>query len=441
MSMQAVQPSGQRAPGVQEAQPQPPRHLYRLVPVEVDIATGLARVEPGETLVMLANPEPAVTGVGHASAFAAPSPRSTFGPVAETLVALFDAGLAPSPGAHLGLGSGFESPDLDRPVRQPHQQGVCEARLGPGYRDGSPPKRTPGHELERVQGLPGAFAATNPRSAFCGAVARSQLVHAAHTDPCLAVGQLAEQAGNAGPALHGRADGLGHQQHSISHGPVAPQLDFAADMQARNGALAAANNIAVWPHVRTRPKFAEGAVGANMSFMLPDGTMHTVDGATAMQAPAITPHALAQVVMPAASAGPVLPPPGVVGGVAGMPVPRGFDGKANPFSSMMAPRRVKPASSKRQQLTVEEAAEIYSLRPRRGERSGGMMHCRTLAPKFGVTPKTVRDVWSGRTWAEATRHLWTPEEISQRKHMRSERPSAKAESRSSDDGDDDMPAV
>ena len=136
-----------------------------------------------------------------------------------------------------------------------------------------------------------------------------------------------------------------------------------------------------------------------------------------------------------------MPPPGVVGGVAGMPAPRGFDGKANPFSSMMAPRRVKPASSKRQQLTVEEAAEIYSLRPRRGERSGGMMHCRTLAPKFGVTPKTVRDVWSGRTWAEATRHLWTPEEISQRKHMRSERPSAKAESRSSDDGDDDMPAV
>ena len=177
-------------------------------------------------------------------------------------------------------------------------------------------------------------------------------------------------------------------------------------------------------------------VGANMSFMLPDGTVHTVDGATAMQAPAITPHALAQVVMPAASAGPVLPPPGVVGGVAGMPAPRGFDGKANPFSSMMAPRRVKPASSKRQQLTVEEAAEIYSLRPRRGERSGGMMHCRTLAPKFGVTPKTIRDVWSGRTWAEATRHLWTPEEISQRKRMRSERPSAKTESQSSDDGDD-----
>jgi len=31
-----------------------------------------------------------------------------------------------------------------------------------------------------------------------------------------------------------------------------------------------------------------------------------------------------------------------------------------------------------------------------------------------VTPKTIRDVWSGRTWIEATRHLWTDEEIATR---------------------------
>jgi len=215
--MQAVRPSGQRAPGVQQAQP--PKHLYtyRLVPVEVDIATGLARVEPGETLFMLA-PEPSVTGVGHASAFAEPSPRSASGPVAQTLVARFDAGLAPSPGA---------------------------------------------------QGLSGAFAATNSRSAFGPVASAPQLVHAAHTDPWLAVGwpALAEQAGNAGPALHGRADGLGHQQHSISHGPVAPQLDFAADMLARNGALAAANSIVVWPHASAR--FAGGAVSRYMDAVEP----------------------------------------------------------------------------------------------------------------------------------------------------------------------------
>jgi len=34
------------------------------------------------------------------------------------------------PGKRGGLGSGFESPDLDRPGRQLHQQGLSEARLG-----------------------------------------------------------------------------------------------------------------------------------------------------------------------------------------------------------------------------------------------------------------------------------------------------------------------
>jgi len=46
----------------------------------------------------------------------------------------------------LGLRSGFESPHLDRPGRQLHQQGLCEASLRLGYRDGSPPKRAPGPE-------------------------------------------------------------------------------------------------------------------------------------------------------------------------------------------------------------------------------------------------------------------------------------------------------
>jgi len=39
----------------------------------------------------------------------------------------------------LRVKSGFESPDLDRPSRQLHQQGLSEARLG--YRDGSPGTR------------------------------------------------------------------------------------------------------------------------------------------------------------------------------------------------------------------------------------------------------------------------------------------------------------
>ena len=42
----------------------------------------------------------------------------------------------------LGLRSGFESPDLERPGRLPHKQGLREARLG--YRDGSPQLGAPG---------------------------------------------------------------------------------------------------------------------------------------------------------------------------------------------------------------------------------------------------------------------------------------------------------
>ena len=44
----------------------------------------------------------------------------------------------------LGLRSGFEPSGLDRPGRLPHQQGLCEARLG--YRDGSLQLGAPGPE-------------------------------------------------------------------------------------------------------------------------------------------------------------------------------------------------------------------------------------------------------------------------------------------------------
>jgi len=103
----------------------------------------------------------------------------------------------------------------------------------------------------------------------------------------------------------------------------------------------------------------------------------------------------------------------------------------------LAARTLKPASSKRQQLTVEEAAEIYSLRPRNSLDilRGSMAHCRTLAPKYGVTPKTIRDVWSGRTWAEATRHLWTEEEVLHRAKRAATK--NKGSSRDSDEDDED----
>eukprot|EP00961_Rhodomonas_salina_P255805 3456994-Rhodomonas_salina.1 len=85
-------------------------------------------------------------------------------------------------------------------------------------------------------------------------------------------------------------------------------------------------------------------------------------------------------------------------------------------------RPFKPPSSKRQQLTSEEAAEIYSMRPeaakepfsRKGCLVNSMGKSKMIAPHFGVTAKTVRDIWHGRTWASATRHLWTDEEIAHR---------------------------
>eukprot|EP00286_Rhodomonas_abbreviata_P009303 CAMPEP_0181325966 /NCGR_PEP_ID=MMETSP1101-20121128/21226_1 /TAXON_ID=46948 /ORGANISM="Rhodomonas abbreviata, Strain Caron Lab Isolate" /LENGTH=250 /DNA_ID=CAMNT_0023434347 /DNA_START=9 /DNA_END=761 /DNA_ORIENTATION=+ len=77
-------------------------------------------------------------------------------------------------------------------------------------------------------------------------------------------------------------------------------------------------------------------------------------------------------------------------------------------------RPFKPSNSKKQQLTAEEAAEIYMMRPKPGVggllRRGSMLHCKTIAPKYGVTAKTIRDVWSGRSWVDSTRHLWTKEE-------------------------------
>ena len=32
-----------------------------------------------------------------------------------------------------------------------------------------------------------------------------------------------------------------------------------------------------------------------------------------------------------------------------------------------------------------------------------------VAVKYGVSPKTVRDIWNRRTWTNATRNLWEPE--------------------------------
>ena len=70
------------------------------------------------------------------------------------------------------------------------------------------------------------------------------------------------------------------------------------------------------------------------------------------------------------------------------------------------------------QLTAARALEIFKMRPQLKTpgplRRGAMMHCKAIAPQFGVSPKTVREIWAGRAWARATRKEWTEAEIETR---------------------------
>ena len=76
--------------------------------------------------------------------------------------------------------------------------------------------------------------------------------------------------------------------------------------------------------------------------------------------------------------------------------------KVDEHSLLVTTRKFKPTSSKRQQLTALEAAEIYKMRPKavvKGNkpRRGSMIRCKGIAPKYGVSVKTIRGIWRGRT--------------------------------------------
>ena len=60
-------------------------------------------------------------------------------------------------------------------------------------------------------------------------------------------------------------------------------------------------------------------------------------------------------------------------------------------------------------LTAEEATAIFLAR---NERSGRRdMVAKRLAHRFGVAPRTVRDIWNLRTWVETTRPLWSSADV------------------------------
>ena len=68
----------------------------------------------------------------------------------------------------------------------------------------------------------------------------------------------------------------------------------------------------------------------------------------------------------------------------------------------------------KQQLSPDVVLEIFHERPKLSPqdtfRRGSLLMCKAVAPKYGVTPKTVRDIWRGRTWSHVTMSEWTEQE-------------------------------
>lgn len=65
-------------------------------------------------------------------------------------------------------------------------------------------------------------------------------------------------------------------------------------------------------------------------------------------------------------------------------------------------------------LSDEEAREIFKLQTTHGYPS---LHAASVvyAKKYGVSPKAIRDIWTGRSWLEATFSLWNADERPERR--------------------------
>ncbi|EKX42011.1 hypothetical protein GUITHDRAFT_111865 [Guillardia theta CCMP2712] len=59
-------------------------------------------------------------------------------------------------------------------------------------------------------------------------------------------------------------------------------------------------------------------------------------------------------------------------------------------------------------LTPEKAIEIYSLRGFQSD-SKTAESC-SIAKRFGISAKAVRDIWDRKSWAHATMYMWTADE-------------------------------
>jgi len=61
-------------------------------------------------------------------------------------------------------------------------------------------------------------------------------------------------------------------------------------------------------------------------------------------------------------------------------------------------------------LTPAQAREIFGFKTARGLRRKGVSS-EKLGVKYGVSSKTIRDIWRGRTWLETTSDLWESDDL------------------------------
>ena len=75
--------------------------------------------------------------------------------------------------------------------------------------------------------------------------------------------------------------------------------------------------------------------------------------------------------------------------------------------------RMNSDSNHKRVLTEQMAVDIYKIKltSAKSVNSHGRFQSqsRIVAEKYGVSPKTVRDIWDRKTWALATEHLLSAE--------------------------------
>mmetsp|Transcript_26465 Transcript_26465/g.69563 ORF Transcript_26465/g.69563 Transcript_26465/m.69563 type:complete len:272 (-) Transcript_26465:73-888(-) len=80
-------------------------------------------------------------------------------------------------------------------------------------------------------------------------------------------------------------------------------------------------------------------------------------------------------------------------------------------------------SSKRCVLTKQDAIEIFQLKDEDCSHAASVI----IAAKYNVSPKAIRDIWTGRSWLKATENLWNKQDLP--KHNPVGRPKGKKDSR------------